>query len=65
MEGRKKETTCQFRATCHFFNIARMTPHSEHLKEMYCIEWPERCEIYQLKTQARPVPINLWPTGKI
>ena len=59
------ESSCEYRQTCHFYQMKQMTPHSKRLKELYCIEWPQKCEIYQAKAMTKPVPITLWPTGKL
>jgi hypothetical protein len=61
----EQESNCKFRSTCHFFNIKSMTPANKRLKEIYCIEWPQKCTIYQAKIRGKPVSITLWPTGKL
>lgn len=58
-------SNCKYRETCHFYNLQSMTHNSRHQKKLYCIDWPEQCEIYQTKLGGRPVPITLWPKGKI
>jgi hypothetical protein len=59
------ESDCQFRSTCYFFNIKTMIPSNKRLKEIYCIERPQKYAIYQVMAAGRPVSITLWPTGKI
>ena len=61
----KEESKCRFRDICHFYNIKKLTPHNERLMELYCVEWPEKCKIYEQKSQGKTVPITLWPTGPI
>jgi hypothetical protein len=61
----KSTSKCRFHDSCHFYNIPHMTPHSEQMRELYCIEWPEKCEIFVAKVTHKPVPINLWPAGKL
>jgi len=61
----EQESECDYRKTCHFFNMKNMTPANKRLKEIYCIEWPQKCAIYQAKATGKPVPITLWPTGKL
>ena len=65
MDYNEKESSCRFKDTCHFYNISSMTPNSSHMKELYCMEWPEQCAIYQAKVRGLPVPITLWPKGKV
>lgn len=45
--------------------MRNMTPANKRLKELYCVEWPQKCAIYQAKAGSRPVSITLWPTGKL
>ena len=45
--------------------MKNMTPANKRLKELYCIEWPQKCAIYQAKVLRIPVTITLWPTGKL
>jgi hypothetical protein len=61
----EQDSECQFRSTCHFFSMKNMTPSSKRLMEIYCIEWPQKCAIYQAKAGGRPISITLWPTGKL
>jgi hypothetical protein len=60
-----QESECQFRQTCHFYTMQHMTPANKRLKEIYCVEWPQKCAIYAAKAAGRPVSITLWPTGKL
>jgi len=61
----EQESDCEYRKTCHFYNIKNMMPSNKRLKEIYCIEWPQKCAIYQARAAGKPVPITLWPTGKL
>jgi hypothetical protein len=61
----EEESKCEYRKICHFYNMKNMTPSNKRLKEIYCIEWPQKCAIYQVKAAGRPVSITLWPTGKL
>jgi hypothetical protein len=61
----EQESTCQFCSTCHFHTMKNMTPENRKIREIYCIEWPEKCEIYRAKLLKMPVSITLWPTGKL
>ena len=61
----EQESDCDYRKTCHFYNVKNMTPSNKRLKEIYCIEWPQKCAIYQAKSMGKPVSITLWPTGKL
>ena len=61
----EQESDCEYRKTCHFYNIQQMTPANKRLKEIYCTEWPGKCAIYQAKATGKPVSITLWPTGKL
>ena len=61
----EQESDCEYRKTCHFYNMKNMTPANKRLKELYCLEWPLKCAINQAKTMGRPVSITLWPTGKL
>ncbi len=61
----EQESNCEYRKTCHFYNMKNMTPANKRLKEIYCIEWPQKCAIYEAKATAKPVSITLWPTGKL
>ncbi len=56
---------CHYQHHCHFYNIPEMQPSSLRLKELYCEQAPKRCAIFLARQSSRPVPINLWPTGKI
>jgi len=38
----EEENNCEYRKTCHFYNMKNMTPANKRLKEIYCIEWPEK-----------------------
>ncbi len=59
------ESNCPDRKTCHFYNMKNMTPANKRLVEIYCIEWPQKCVIYQAKATGKPVSITMWPTGKL
>ncbi len=61
----EQESDCEYRVTCHFYNMKNMTPANKGLKEIYCIEWPQKCAIYQARATGKPVPITLWPRGKL
>jgi len=61
----EQESDCEYRKTCHFFNMKNMTADSKRIKELYCVEWPEKCEIYRAKYVGKPVSITQWPTGKL
>ncbi len=70
MLGRIKHETdkpaqCPYRTRCHFHNIEHMSPSNLRLKELYCVEWPERCAIFAAKRAGKPVSITLWPTGRL
>jgi hypothetical protein len=56
---------CRYQQKCHFFSIQEMQPSSQRLRELYCEQAPKRCAIYLARLANRPVPINLFPTGKI
>jgi hypothetical protein len=60
-----KTAECQYRQDCHFFNIRNMTPYSKRMRQLYCVEWPEKCAIFQAKSQGKPIPITLWPGGVV
>ena len=45
----EQESDCEYRKTCHFYNIKQLTPANRRLKEIYCIEWPKKCAIYQAR----------------
>jgi len=57
--------TCRYQTSCHFFNIAQKNDHSTHLLELYCVKWPEQCQIHQKRNTGAPVSITLWPTGRV
>ena len=59
------ESDCKYRKTCHFYQMKQMTQHSKRIRALYCIEWPQKCAIYQAKATGKPVTITLWPTGKL
>jgi hypothetical protein len=61
----EQESDCEYRQTCHFWNIKQMTPANKRLKDIYCIEWPQKCAIYQAIAMGKQVSITLWPTGKL
>ena len=61
----EQESNCDYRKTCHFYNMKNMTPANKRLKELCCIERPLKCEIYKAKAVGKPVSITLWPTGKL
>jgi hypothetical protein len=56
---------CRFRTGCHFYAIRDKAASTERLQELYCANRPVSCAIYQRKSGGKPVPIDLWPTGKI
>jgi hypothetical protein len=56
---------CKFQGNCHFYNMKEMNAGNLLLKERYCDQWPEKCAIYQYKSLGKPIPITLWPTGKL
>ena len=56
---------CRYQQRCHFYGIPEMQPSSQRLKELYCEQAPKRCAIFLARQASRPVPINLWPTGKV
>jgi len=43
----EKESDCEYRNTCHFYNRNQMIFAERRLKEIYCIERPEKCAIYR------------------
>ncbi len=59
------DTSCRYSCRCHFFNMIEKNGHSAHMRELYCEKWPERCQIYQARKTAAPVPITLWPGGRL
>ena len=61
----KFKRNCPYNQGCHFYNIENMTPSNLRLKELYCLQAPEKCAIFQQRKTAKPVPITLWPTGKL
>ena len=61
----KQAGICEYRKTCHFFNMKNMTPENKRIRDFHCIEWPEKCEIHRARVLNMPVSITLWPTGKI
>jgi hypothetical protein len=61
----KFDEGCNYRHSCHFYNIGKLTPGNQRLKEVYCLEWPEKCAIFQQKKAGKPVSITLWPTGRL
>ena len=63
MSGEKSD--CKYRDTCHFYNIQNMTPSNQRLREIYCVEWPQKRAIYQANATGKSVTIILWPTGKL
>jgi hypothetical protein len=36
-----------------------MTPANKRLKEIYCLESPKKCAIYETKATGKPVSITL------
>jgi hypothetical protein len=56
---------CYYRERCHFFNMVGKTEHSAHLRELYCEQWPARCQIFQNRKTGKPIPITLWPAGTL
>ena len=61
----EENSSCEYRKRCHFNNIPQMTPANKRFKEIYCIEWPQKCAIHQVMATGKPVSITLWPTGKL
>jgi hypothetical protein len=61
----ERESECDFRETCHFFNLKTLTPGNSQLKKIYCIQGPKKCAIYQAKASGRTVLITLWPSGEL
>jgi hypothetical protein len=61
----EKDCTCRFRETCHFFNIGQKNGHSLNLLDIYCVKWPEKCQIHEKRRVGAPVSITLWPAGKV
>lgn len=57
-------STCEYSSRCHFFNITEKNDHSSHVRELYCVKWPQQCQIFQTRKRGAPVPITLWPGGK-
>lgn len=64
-EHLKLKPGCQYRGKCHFYGIKKMTPDNLRLRELYCLEWPEKCAIFQQKRVGKPVSITLWPVGEL
>ena len=56
---------CPYRDGCHFFNIRKMTPSNQVLREQYCHERPDKCAIFRQKKTGQPISITLWPTGRL
>jgi len=56
---------CRFSPYCHFYNIKKMTPNQLHLKNIFCLQWPQRCAIYQRLRAGKPVSRTLWPGSSI
>ena len=56
---------CRYRAGCHFYILRNKVPSNERLQDLYCVNRPVSCAIYQAKTGGKPVPIDLCPTGKL
>jgi hypothetical protein len=65
MQQGNAEGTCRYQQSCHFYNISRKNDSSSRLRELYCVKWPEQCKIHQTRHTGAPVPITLWPTGKV
>jgi hypothetical protein len=57
-------STCEYSSRCHFFNITEKNDHSSHVRELYCVNWPQQCQIFQTRKRGAPVPITLWPGGR-
>jgi hypothetical protein len=49
----KQDSNCEYRKTCYFYNVKNITPDNKRFKEMYCIEWPPKCPIYQTRTKRK------------
>ena len=56
---------CRFRRGCHFYAIRDKVASTERLQNLYCANRPASCAIYQAKSGGKPIPIDLWPTGRI
>jgi hypothetical protein len=65
VNGVNTDSVCLYRTRCHFFNMIGKNEHSAHMRELYCEQWPERCRIYQTRKTGAPVPITLWPGGRV
>jgi hypothetical protein len=61
----EQESEFEYRNTCHFYNMKSMTPGNKRLKEIYCIEWPEKCAIYQQNAAGKSVPTTPLPTDTL
>lgn len=61
----EQKSDCEYRETCPFCSMKNMTSANKKLMELYCIEWPKKCAIYQAKYIGKPVSITLWPNGKL
>jgi hypothetical protein len=59
------ECGCRYAKRCHFYNMVGKNQQSQHLRQLYCQQWPQRCEIFQARTLGKPVAITLWPGGRI
>jgi len=45
--------------------MKNMTPANQRLREIYCIECPQKCAINQARASEKPVPITLLFTAKL
>ena len=61
----EEENNCEYRKTCHFYNMKNMTPANKRLKEIYCIEWPQEYAIDQQNVAGESVSTTLWPTDTL
>jgi hypothetical protein len=60
-----RESDCEYRNTCHFYAVKNMSLANKKVKELYCIEWAQKCAIHQAKATGKRVSITLRPTGKL
>ncbi len=65
MPQAEKAGSCRYSQTCHFFNIAQKNGHSLNMLDIYCVKWPEQCQIFQKRRVGAPVSITLWPGGTL
>ena len=41
----ERRGNCRYGQTCHFYNINQKNDDSSRLRELYCVKWPEQCNI--------------------